>query len=212
MLGQSLGVPVYYKHERFNEIIPFPPMPVALDFGVWLRTSGVLSALERDAQPALLLEDCPEDAEKLESLVERVEIDGADYVELSPAGQIFHETFRQRFRSDRDRVLPPPVPEGQKQPPFLGKHGVITRHHAELKRYFLRITAEVPQVTKCRTHYCHPDLSEPRRFRVRGEQVEGICSDGSETVKFYVETSANTPGQREAVVAALNEWLDATTG
>src|SRR5438093_1489422 len=47
LMGQALGVPVYYKHERFDEIIAFPPMPVALDFEVWMRLSGLLFALER---------------------------------------------------------------------------------------------------------------------------------------------------------------------
>ena len=31
LMGQALGVPVYYKHELFDEIIAFPPMPVAFD-------------------------------------------------------------------------------------------------------------------------------------------------------------------------------------
>src|SRR5437773_1205753 len=42
LLGQALGVPVYYKHELFSEIIAFPPLPVALDFEVWMRASGML--------------------------------------------------------------------------------------------------------------------------------------------------------------------------
>ncbi len=211
MLGQALGVPVYYKHERFNEIIPFPPMPVALDFGVWLRTGGVLAVLEREIQPALVLDDCPDDAEILESLVERTEIDGTAYFELSPAGQIFHETFRERFQSVRDQVLPPVVPTSQKQAPFLGDHGVINRNKTALARFLGRITDEVHQVSQCRTTYCNPDLPEPIRFRARGDDVEGIWSNGSETVKFVVETSANTPGQRDAVLAALNEWLETAT-
>src|SRR5439155_17166523 len=51
LLGQALGVPVYYKHELFTEIIAFPPMPVALDFEVWLRASGMLFDLERSTTP-----------------------------------------------------------------------------------------------------------------------------------------------------------------
>ena len=65
----------------------------------------------------------------------------------------------------------------------------------------------VPQVVRCVTNYCNPDLPEPTRFRERGGEIEGIYSDGTRTVKFKVETTANTAGQRAAVVAALNEWL-----
>ncbi len=37
--------------------------------------------------------------------------------------------------------------------------------------------------------------------------IEGIDTDGPRTVKFNVETTAKTPGRRDAVVAALNEWV-----
>ncbi len=109
MMGQALGVPVYYKHDRFDEIIAFPPMPVALDFQVWLQLSGLLGVLDREGQvSAALLADDTAHAEVLESLVERVEIDGQDYLDLSPAGQIFHETFRERFRTSATRSCRPP--------------------------------------------------------------------------------------------------------
>ena len=35
MFGQMTGVPVFYKHERFNEIIDFPPLPVNFDFSLY---------------------------------------------------------------------------------------------------------------------------------------------------------------------------------
>ena len=71
LLGQALGVPVYYKHELFSEIIAFPPMPIALDFEVWMRASGMLYDLERNSEPipaALYADDWDE---KYESLVDR---------------------------------------------------------------------------------------------------------------------------------------------
>ena len=112
LLGQALGVPVYYKHERFREIIAFPPMPVALDFQVWLRFSGWLNALEKDFVPHPAIEEDGWD-EHYESLVD-AELDEAGRVvlSLSATGQIFHETFRDRFHTDRDRVLPTPAGPG----------------------------------------------------------------------------------------------------
>jgi len=77
-------------------------MPVALDFEAWMRLSGLLFVLQADLQPADLVEDYPGDAETLESLVDRETVDWVDYLELSPTGQIFHETFRERFRTTCD--------------------------------------------------------------------------------------------------------------
>ncbi len=206
LMGQALGVPVYYKHELFDEIISFPPMPVAFDFEAWMRLSGLLLVLQADLQPADLVEDYPDDAETLESLVDRETVDGVDYLELSPTGQIFHETFRERFRTTRDQVLPPPVPTGQKKPPHFEDSGHM---HAVrgLKAFLEAVTAGVPQVVRCTTSWSHPDLPRPARFWVGAEGVEGQFSDGKALVKFRVETSATTPGQMAAVAARLNEWL-----
>ncbi len=206
LMGQALGVPVYYKHELFDEIISFPPMPVAFDFEAWMRLSGLLLVLQADLQPADLVEDYPDDAETLESLVDRETVDGVDYLELSPTGQIFHETFRERFRTTRDQVLPPPVPTGQKKPPHFEDSGHM---HAVrgLKAFLEAVTASAPQVVRCSTFWSHPDLPRPARFWVGAEGVEGQFSDGKALVKFRVETSATTPGQMAAVAARLNEWL-----
>ncbi len=206
LMGQALGVPVYYKHELFDEIISFPPMPVAFDFEAWMRLSGLLLVLQADLQPADLVEDYPDDAETLESLVDRETVDGVDYLELSPTGQIFHETFRERFRTTRDQVLPPPVPTGQKKPPHFEDSGHM---HAVrgLKAFLEAVTASAPQVVRCSTFWSHPDLPRPARFWVGAEGVEGQFSDGKALVKFRVETSATSPGQMAAVAARLNEWL-----
>jgi putative CRISPR-associated protein (TIGR02619 family) len=206
LLGQAIGVPVYYKHELFSEIIAFPPMPVALDFEVWMRASGMLYGLEGASDPVPVSHYAEEWNEKYESLVERVEIDGQDYLELSATGQIFHETFRERFRCVRDEILPPPVPASQKTAPRLEQAGWPGKH-PDVERFMTNVTNQVPQVVCCATSYYNPDLPERTRFRESRGGIEGIYSDGSFTVKFDVQTSAKTPGQRAAVVAALNELL-----
>jgi putative CRISPR-associated protein (TIGR02619 family) len=209
LLGQALGIPVYYMHERFSEIIAFPPLPVSLDYEVWLRFSGWLNALERDFVLRSAVEADGWD-ERYESLVDMDRDEaGREVLSLSAAGQIFHDTFRERFRTDRDRVLPPAAERGRKLPPVLHDHAVINLLRDELSRYLRDVTDAAPQVVRCVTNYCNPDLPETTRFRERGGEVEGVYSDGTRTVKFKVETTANTPGQRAAVVAALNDWLAA---
>jgi putative CRISPR-associated protein (TIGR02619 family) len=202
LMGQAVGVPVYYMHERFSEIIAFPPLPVAFDFDTWMRASGLLALAEKEPQKKAAFAD--EWDERFDSLFDTTDIDGTEYLELSATGQIFHDTFRDRFRSARDQVLPAC---GKQVPPKFGDHGVINRLKAELTRLFLDLAASVPQVIRCVTTYCHPSLPEPTRFRLKGDEIEGIYTDGTATVKFRVETLATTDGQRAAVVAAANEWL-----
>lgn len=202
LMGQALGVPVYYKHELFSEIIAFPPMPIALDFSLWLEKSGWLTALDRGEMVAW--QEVEEEwDERMEALVERVEIDGKEYIELSPTGQIFHETFKGRFESARDKVLPPPVPNNQKKQPGLTAHSWGNARKPILD-FLQRIIAECAYVRDCRANYWNPDLSSPLLFRLKGDDIEGILSNGTWTVKFIVETSASTLGQRAACVADLN--------
>ncbi|MGF1580760.1 MAG: putative CRISPR-associated protein [Gemmataceae bacterium] len=205
LLGQALGVPVYYKHEFFSEIIAFPPMPVSLDFEFWMRTSGMLFSLERAKDLVLASEYEDEWDERCESLVERIDIDGEDYIELAATGQIFHDTFRERFRANRDQMLPPVVPPNKKKPPKCD-HGHIAALKS-LKRFLGKLIEEVPQVVYCRTDYHNPKLPKLNRFRLSRAEVKGLWSDGSETVGFVVETLAETDSQKAAMVALLNEWL-----
>jgi hypothetical protein len=93
---------------------------------------------------------------------------GREVLCLSATGQIFHETFRERFRTDRDRVLPPPAEPGLKLAPVLHDHAVINLLRDELRRYLLAVTQEVPQVVRCVTNYCHPPCRR-RRGSASGE-------------------------------------------
>lgn len=140
----------------------------------------------------------------MEALVERVEIDGVVYLELSPTGQIFHETFKGRFASERDRILPPPVPKNQKEQPRLPNHG-WGNARTPILNFLQKIIDECSYVHACRTDYWNPNLSSSVLFRLKGDEIEGVFSNGTWTVKFLVETLANTAGQRAACVADLNQ-------
>ncbi len=208
LLGQAIGVPVYYKHERFNEIIAFPPLPVSLDFEVWLRASPVLFALADTAEPVNAAQWEDEWEPSFESLVEREEIDGVDYLVLSATGQIFHETFRERFRGMQEQLLPPAVPAAKKRRPVIkNDEGHLLKYREPLERLMEAITQQIPQVVGCVSNYFNPDLPQRSRFRLTRETIEGIWSDGSVTIRFRVETTAENEAQRSAVCALLNEWL-----
>ena len=199
LMGQALGIPVFYRHERFNEIISFPPMPVSLDFTLWQRCNGMFYALAQSNACEPQSRFGTEWDDRLESLVNKVEIDGVDHLELSAMGQIFHETFRVRFRP----TLPPAVEPNQKQRPELGNHNYgKAREH--ITRFLQRIIDEKPYVRTCRTLYWNKGKPESTRFVLGDNQVEGLFSQGSWHVKFRVDTT-NTDAIPE-IVADLNEW------
>jgi len=206
LIGQALGLPVYYKHERFSEIIDFPPMPVSLDLGLWMRWSGLLLALDRnELVPWSQVERDWEPA--LETLIDRVPVEGEAYLDLSYMGQIFLESLRDRFARGREAMLPPPAEPSRKQPVRLTGHN-WGGARAAVQRFLERVVEEVPYVVRCRDHYWNPDLPSAPMFRLRGDRIEGVYSDGTWTVKFWVDTTATHPGQIEACVADLNGRLE----
>ena len=206
LMGQAIGIPVYYKHERFDAIIPFPPMPVALDFALWLRASGMFMALSKPDACEPWERFSQEWDERFEPLVNRERIDGTDYLELSATGQIFHETFRARFQQSKTDRLPRPATLAEKQAPNLGTHGCKQARDSIL-RFLERLTDERAYVRMCHSTYWNPDLSEANRFRLSGGEVEGIYSNGSWCVRFRVLTTAGEQDDLGIIVADLNEWL-----
>ncbi len=211
LMGQALSIPVYYKHERFDEIIPFPPMPVALDFSLWLQASGMFMALGQPnaCEPE---ERFREDwNERFEPLVNRVEVDGTVCLELSATGQIFHETFRSRFQQHKTGRLPRKATQTEKQSPNLGQHG-YGQARAPIGHFLRKLTDERSYVRLCHSTYWNPDLPESSRFRQSGGEVEGIYSNGSWCVKFTVLTTTDKQDGSDqdalaVIVTDLNEWL-----
>lgn len=210
LMGQALNIPVYYKHERFNAIIPFPPMPVALDFSLWEQASGMFMVLSQPntCEPWQRFQEDWD--ERFEPLVNRVQINGEDYLELSATGQIFHETFRSRFQAIEHRRLPNPATEDEKEAPGLGKHSYGQARESIL-RFLENLTQDVPYIRYCHSTYWNPDLPEATRFRKSAGTVQGIYSNGTWCVKFRVVTTADDRDSESAsvIVADLNDRLDA---
>jgi putative CRISPR-associated protein (TIGR02619 family) len=209
LMGQALDIPVYYKHERFDAIIPFPPMPVALDFSLWERASGMFMVLGKTNACEQWKRFSEDWDERFEPLVNRVQIGGEDYLELSATGQIFHETFRSRFQQSKVTRLPDPAELSQKDPPKLGDHNYKNARNSIL-RFLQQVTNAKSYVKYCHSIYWNPDLSESTRFQESGGNVQGIYSNGTWCVKFNVITTATNSDQLPVVAADLNDWLGTT--
>lgn len=118
LLGQALGVPVFYKHERFAETIDFPPLPVSFDYGVLGNHAELLTDLERGK---VVSSGEVEVDERLRPLLEEVTLEGETLYDLSPVGGIYLVGFRNRNPEPVDLVEakskePPHFPGGQNFP------------------------------------------------------------------------------------------------
>lgn len=116
VLGQALGIPVFYKHERFNETIAFPPLPVSLDYTILGAHADLLSALERNA--TLTEADLRDTDPRLLVFLNEETVEGARLYELNAIGQI----YLTGFRLSRGRQLQLQPARARKAPTFGNDH------------------------------------------------------------------------------------------
>ncbi|MCS7028475.1 MAG: putative CRISPR-associated protein [Bacteroidia bacterium] len=118
LIGQALNLPVYYKHERFSEIIDFPPLPISLDYDILGQNSDILTDFERGkVYTATELKNFDE---KLRVFLNEVEVDNETLFELNPIGQIYLTSFRLRFQ--KNFTLKSLDDTQRKEPTFASTH------------------------------------------------------------------------------------------
>ncbi|NEO99582.1 MAG: putative CRISPR-associated protein [Symploca sp. SIO2E9] len=94
LMGQALDIPVFYKHERFSEIIDFPPLPISFDYDILGQNADLLTDFERGE--AFSSSELGSINQKLRSLLTEVVAGNESLYELSPIGQIYLTGFRYR--------------------------------------------------------------------------------------------------------------------
>jgi len=141
VLGQALGIPIFYKHERFNETISFPPLPVSLDYSLLGTHADLLVALERNA--TLTETDLRNSDPRLLVFVNEEVVDGTKLYELNAIGQIYLIGFRLS-RGRRLELRPAPK---RKEPTFGNDHHYPTG----FKETVQRVWRENDFITTCHT-------------------------------------------------------------
>ena len=105
MIGQALGIPVYYLFERFSEVIELPPQPVALDLGFWIDHYIIFEQLEAEdvLDKSELLQTF--DQKYFPTLIDEIEENGRSWISLSATGVLFHQRSRLQFQKQETTVL-----------------------------------------------------------------------------------------------------------
>ena len=122
MFGQALGIPVYYKHESFGEIIDFPPMPVLLDYTLYGRYNHIFKKLGRnnvlDSKDFEEIEET--DREKMLVFVDSVEEKDGSLHELNAIGELYIEAFHHHIKKNNKKLTP--LPDSKRKAPSISQH------------------------------------------------------------------------------------------
>lgn len=198
LIGQALEVTVFYKHERFSEIISFPPMPVSFDYDLLAKEAALLDQLERGE--LLELEESEIDP-SLRLLLEEAESEGTKKLwALAPIGQIYLEGFR--VRHPLARTLPP-ASTNRSHPSFRDDH-----YPDGFKEFVEKVWREQTFINTC--HSLPYDQQRSIRNRVfylrNDDQIVGEYVDRNGFgARFAINTTAETAPQRTAIVMHLNQ-------
>lgn len=140
LIGQVLNIPVYYKHERFSEIIDFPPLPISLDYSLFGEYSDLFTFLENSKE--VKNSDIENLDPKIRIFLEEETIGNIDYLALSPIGQIYIEGFRIR------NPKPPNLKNSnnRKEPTFRDDHYPIG-----FKKFVYKVWEENKFIDTCKS-------------------------------------------------------------
>jgi len=193
LIGQVMDVPVVYLFEHFAQCIELQPLPVAFDRGLWLENYWLFNALAEKGEMVEWRRVCNYQVDKrIADLLIRVEIDGKEYVELSPILELLHQGFKST------------PPEEMEQPPDSGinpadKLKIAPDHHRPngAKTRFQQL-AELPWVKRVETiELANTPISRPKSGgNTAVNEILVIHSDGSKGVEIRLITTCSTDAER----------------
>jgi len=210
LLGQVMKVPVFYRFERFPEVISLPPLPVNYDFAVWEENLHILQEaylegqIERSKVPFA-------SNPALEVLFEPIE----EVTELSPAGYVFYEAFIEyvytKFKPPADSTK---SLDERLDDIHLEKSGHILSWES-LHNKLDKLMKENGFVESIASFYYNPDSAGeavfrlPRKAEIRNNPnvVEFVFSEGGKSASLNVFTTAKNAGERVIAIDFLNNWL-----
>lgn len=197
IFGQALGMPVLYRHERFSEIINFPPMPVIFDYSILGENAALLATFERGATlTATEIEDLDE---KVRVLLEEIEVGGESVFALGAVGQIFLTGFR--LRVPRSRQLSPVMPSEKTTPSFRDDH-----YPDRFKEFVEKVCREIPWIKTAHSlPYDKQKSIKGIGFHVREGKLIGTFQDKDKFgARFEILTNAETEEQLAWAADQLN--------
>lgn len=194
LLGSAMGIPVFYKHEQFDSVIGFPPMPVSMDDKLIEKHLGYMLAAEAEALPQAPAE------EALLAFLDEERLDGTSLYALSPLGQICLTSYEQRY--PLATILPPPAEK--KAPRLRDDH-----YPKGFEAFVQKVWQECPYIQQCVSlPYDRQGAIRDRHFYTSLANSEDIIGEYRDKDgfggRFLILTTASSPRQRQAVVRDLS--------
>lgn len=205
--GQATGSPVYYKHERFDQIIRFPKVPFTLDLSLiqnHLKLWADLAEPEASFDEADIqrrLSGNQELQEAIDPLLDWIDGNGSRLFELSALGRVYWEAFRSL--NPEVRLEPASVNERK------GCHFPDHHYPIGFNAYVDRFYNAFPEfVRECHALPYDGQRGIQNRFYRKENRIIGEYVDRTQFgARFEVMTSAENELERDFLIERFTHWI-----
>lgn len=205
--GQATASPVYYKHERFDQIVRFPQIPFTLNLSLvekhlklWADLAEPGVSFDKEAIDKLL--PASENLrEQVLPLLESIQEGATALFSLSALGMVYWEAFRSL---NPGVTLKPNKVEARKGCHFRDDHYPIG-----FKEHVERFYRDFPDhVSECHSVAYDRQAAIQNRFYFREKRIIGEYLDRDRFgARFEVMTSAENQMERAWLVETFNRWV-----
>ncbi len=204
--GQATGTAVYYKHEKFDQVIPFPRIPFALDLSLVrdnLKLWADLAEFGVSFDPETLDRRLPASEELRDLMFPLLEsIEEGSFYCLSALGLVYWEAFRSL---SPDIKLKPARVAGRRGCRFAPDHHYPIGFKEHVRRFY---DAFPDYVSECHSIDYSGQGGIKTGLRIKDKRLIGeyVDRDGF-GARFEIVTSAENQMEREWLIVRFNEWL-----
>lgn len=208
-LGQAVGIPVYYRFEKFPKIIELPPLPLSLDIKLWEENMDLFSLLymfgevEEDEIEEMTGESFAQLDPKIKMLLDRDHIDGKNYISLNPMGEVFVNAMEISIDLSDIELKESDVPIEKRFIYRKPEHSeqFIAKYKAFIEKIYSQPFVRKLIVTGFSQHFDRTLAV----FKKRGNEIFGTIGAKGGTLRFKVETTASNDLEIRAAVWRLNQ-------
>lgn len=208
-LGQAVGIPVYYRFERFPKIIELPPLPLSLDIKLWEENMDLFSLLymfgevEEDEIEEMTGESFAQLDPKIKMLLDREHIDGKNYISLNPMGEVFVNAMEISIDLSDIELKESDVPIEKRFIYRKPEHSeqFIAKYKAFIEKIYSQPFVRKLIVTGFSQHFDRTIAL----FKKRGNEILGTIGAKGGTLRVKVETTASNDLEIRVAVWKLNQ-------
>ena len=202
LIGQVMKVPVFYRFEKFPQIISLPPLPVNYDFGTWARFYDILKKTYDET--TISVAEIPLDEEPAIEVLFEIENNEAM---LSSVGIIFFEAFRNFINENWNLPKPSDLSLEERVKNINLEHSGNIVKRPKLKNFLEKLFKECEFIERAQCESFNPDLPSKIKFIKpkdgRVNEIMLIYSDGTATAKIRLVTTAENDGERIRAIEEL---------